>query len=387
MSSNPVHNLITTLSRFIDAVEKCHDAMTADERRRALDAWWAEKNWFWPRFRFPPEAIRGLADPSLSWCSKKGLPLERYAEIVETGAIFITELAKGTRAISYPEIYHNKDEAWKPWEDQMHFLLKARQVRDDLRRVAALAGDPWEPNGPRDDDASQTPMPAMENTEKTGVDLDQYQIPPCPGCGSPPAADDVDDVCPRCGAYFFHCRLIQHVPLHPTAPIIKQRLRPFWKRIPPSQVRKPKDGTGDGNNDQAGTQQNGVTGKGDTDPAKTGQGEGASIGGTADQAGAGSPEETSVKTIDTEPTDTELNDRQRLILETMLENEITSERRRKNQPHIVGLINRKHKPQTYGRDFAALAKRGYLLSREGPGGGMWVNPKRIADVARIIKGD
>jgi hypothetical protein len=72
-----------------------------------------------------------------------------------------------------------------------------------------------------------------------------------------------------------------------------------------------------------------------------------------------------------------------LILEAMLVNEITSERRRENQTTIVRLINRKHQTTTYVRDFAWLVKRGYLCSREGPNGGMWINPQMKAEVERL----
>jgi hypothetical protein len=70
-----------------------------------------------------------------------------------------------------------------------------------------------------------------------------FPVPPCPGCGSPPAATDVDDVCPRCGGYFFHCGLARHVPLPQgpdilKEPIYQQMQPPIWDRVPPSQVRK-----------------------------------------------------------------------------------------------------------------------------------------------------
>jgi hypothetical protein len=68
----------------------------------------------------------------------------------------------------------------------------------------------------------------------------------------------------------------------------------------------------------------------------------------------------------------ELNDRQRLILEAMLDNELTSERRRQSRAQVVRLIHREHKPGTYSHAFAGLAKHGYLRSREGPRGGVWL---------------
>ena len=73
-----------------------------------------------------------------------------------------------------------------------------------------------------------------ENPLKTNKEA--QPLPPCPGCGSPPAATEVDDVCPKCGAYMFHCRLFRHVPLGNSPPFYSRVGRPFWERIPPSQV-------------------------------------------------------------------------------------------------------------------------------------------------------
>ena len=98
------------------------------------------------------------------------------------------------------------------------------------------------------------------------------------------------------------------------------------------------------------------------------------------QAGTGNAEET------TDGARAEgLSDRQRLILETMLEHEITSERRRKSRDAIVKLINRMHKASSYGRDFAALAKpeRGMLQTREGPGGGVWLTREGKKEAERL----
>ena len=70
-----------------------------------------------------------------------------------------------------------------------------------------------------------------------------FPVPACPGCGSPPAADDVDDECPRCGGYFFHCGIAVHhsLPQGPDAPqpseTRQQMAIPRWERLPPSQVR------------------------------------------------------------------------------------------------------------------------------------------------------
>jgi len=66
----------------------------------------------------------------------------------------------------------------------------------------------------------------------------------------------------------------------------------------------------------------------------------------------------------------------------MLAKEITSERRRKSRAAIERLVNRTYKPQTCNRDFAQLTTRGYLQSREGQGGGMWLTPKGKAEAQR-----
>ncbi|HYV35020.1 MAG TPA: hypothetical protein VE988_04895 [Gemmataceae bacterium] len=81
--------------------------------------------------------------------------------------------------------------------------------------------------------------------------------------------------------------------------------------------------------------------------------------------------------------DDSLTDRHELILETMLANEITSERRRKTRVGIVGLINRTHKPAKYSRDFAKVAKLDFLKCREGVGGGVWLTPKGKAEAGRL----
>jgi hypothetical protein len=101
----------------------------------------------------------------------------------------------------------------------------------------------------------------------------------------------------------------------------------------------------------------------------------------ADQASAGQAEENhqAQTTADHETSGEELTDRRRSILETMLEHEITSERRRKSRADIVELINRTHKAQTYNRDFAALVRGGYLCSLKGPEGGVWMTPRGKAE--------
>jgi hypothetical protein len=85
----------------------------------------------------------------------------------------------------------------------------------------------------------------------------------------------------------------------------------------------------------------------------------------------------------TEPEEADLTDRQEMILATMLEHGITSERRRETRRAIVGKINRKHNPQNYNRDFAELVRRGHLKSREGPDGGVWMTPQGKAAAERL----
>ena len=79
----------------------------------------------------------------------------------------------------------------------------------------------------------------------------------------------------------------------------------------------------------------------------------------------------------------ELAGRQRSILETMAEHEVTGERRRKYRADIVKLINRTHKSASYSRDFSALVKLGYLGSLEGPRGGYWLTVTGKTEAQRL----
>jgi DNA-binding IscR family transcriptional regulator len=94
-------------------------------------------------------------------------------------------------------------------------------------------------------------------------------------------------------------------------------------------------------------------------------------------------EETNDSSADTEQNEKELTDRQRSILETMLEHEIASHLRRKTRAGIVRLINRTHNAETYGRDFAALVRDRYLETQEGPRGGCWLTPSGKARAASL----
>jgi hypothetical protein len=112
------------------------------------------------------------------------------------------------------------------------------------------------------------------------------------------------------------------------------------------------------------------------DQGEAGQVEGA-------DASPNPPMEGAAPLHDLRTTDDDLTDRQCLILETMLEHGIASERRRQSRAAIVRLINRTHKAQNYNRDFAALAKRGLLQTREGPGGGCRLTIKGKAEAERL----
>jgi hypothetical protein len=73
-----------------------------------------------------------------------------------------------------------------------------------------------------------------------------FPVQLCPGCGSLPAANgNLDDDCPRCGAWTFHCGI---VALH-TLPTevgasgntVYQHRRPgYWIQLPPSEVQNKK---------------------------------------------------------------------------------------------------------------------------------------------------
>src|SRR5262249_54955071 len=132
MSSNPLHYLIDTLTQFIGAVWDCHHAQTKEEKDQTLAAWLEVKGWFWPKFRFPSEALRGLADPALAWCSQKGFRGEEDAATVELAARCITELAKISAPCADPDIYANKPDAQESWERQGNFLLQSIRATDDL---------------------------------------------------------------------------------------------------------------------------------------------------------------------------------------------------------------------------------------------------------------
>jgi hypothetical protein len=113
-------------------------------------------------------------------------------------------------------------------------IATARRLLGDLIQTCGLSVDAAEalPLEVAMDKLAHPPTATLES------------VPPCPGCGSAPAATDVDDICPCCGAYTFLCGIIEHVPLGDT-PVIKQQVtKQRWKRIPPSQVRANQPGDG-----------------------------------------------------------------------------------------------------------------------------------------------
>jgi hypothetical protein len=177
MSGNPLHYLIATLTQFFDAVWKCHHAQTEAEMKLTRTAWRDAKAWFWPRFRRPTEAIRGLADPALAWCSRKGFRRKEHVATVENAANFITELAKLTSPCAIPDIYRNKDDARKLWESQGDFLLAADAARLALTRLAAMTGDAWH------EDCSTRDQGGARQAEGAGASRDQTEARQDQGAG------------------------------------------------------------------------------------------------------------------------------------------------------------------------------------------------------------
>ena len=73
-------------------------------------------------------------------------------------------------------------------------------------------------------------------TNRTG-----YAVPPCPNCGSDPAANgNVDGVCPGCGEWLYYCGIFPDTPSAEGAETICEQTNPVWRQLPPSQVR-PKE--------------------------------------------------------------------------------------------------------------------------------------------------
>jgi hypothetical protein len=119
-------------------------------------------------------------------------------------------------------------------------------------------------------------------------------------------------------------------------------------------------------------------------PEKIGTAERFSGEGAEQQSSGEEPIDGTGAQVTEEEDSDDLSDRQRSILETMIEHEITSERRRKKRADIVKLINRTHNTATYGRDFAKLVKRQYLKSREGNGAGVWIIPTKKTEIRCLL---
>jgi hypothetical protein len=119
----------------------------------------------------PAEAVRRQADPAIAWCSRRGFRSDADIFIIEKAVEFITGLATITAPCAAPEVYANKDEARKQWEQQGGFLLAAFPVRDELRRLAARTGDLWQPNGQglEADGSSEQDKADTANPEKASV--------------------------------------------------------------------------------------------------------------------------------------------------------------------------------------------------------------------------
>src|SRR5262249_24523306 len=73
--------------------------------------------------------------------------------------------------------------------------------------------------------------------------------------------------------------------------------------------------------------------------------------------------------------DNSLTDRQRLILETMLDMDLDNETCRAALQQIVTRINPKHDANNYKRDFATLRGKELTGSVRGPDGGVWLTDK------------
>jgi hypothetical protein len=81
------------------------------------------------------------------------------------------------------------------------------------------------------------------------------------------------------------------------------------------------------------------------------------------------PAETQTTTADSK---SGITDRQRLILETMLDMDIASEASKEPQSVILRKINPNLDTNNYKRAFAGLHKRGLIDSIKGPDGGVWL---------------
>jgi hypothetical protein len=138
-----LHELIDQLYKFINAVSQSHQAMTQEERAKVKATWPGLTGPFWATHRIPTEALRGLADPAIAWCSQKGFSGPEYVAIIEKAADSVIALAKRP-PYGDPSVYSNPKEAQPMWERQGERLLRAQKGLNDLRRLAAQAGAAWQ---------------------------------------------------------------------------------------------------------------------------------------------------------------------------------------------------------------------------------------------------
>jgi pyrimidine deaminase RibD-like protein len=133
-------------------------------------------------------------------------------------------------------------------------LAELRDLRDFFRQALQSPARPVAPASKEQNplpvgssSGEQSTEPRLKLAETSSIRVTNRlgkSVPNCPGCGSPPAANgNLDDVCPLCGAWMFHCGIIEHLPLPQgtepePASIWQQAATPRWEQLPPSQVRE-----------------------------------------------------------------------------------------------------------------------------------------------------
>jgi hypothetical protein len=139
---NPLHLLIYWLDGFIKAMWPCHQAENEAERKEALARWHAWSSPFWARYKIPVEAERALADPAFAWCCQRGFIKDSTTTTIEQAANYVVLLAR-THPCCAPLVYANTKDAEQKWEGQGKLLLLASTACDEMRRLAAIAGEAW----------------------------------------------------------------------------------------------------------------------------------------------------------------------------------------------------------------------------------------------------
>jgi hypothetical protein len=142
-ATNPLHELIDRLYQFINTVTRAHQATTKEEHAAMIAAWPELTGPFWETYRLPTEALRGLSDRAIAWCSQKGLGGPENVYSIENAAKFVIDLAKHPPRTD-PSVYSNPDVAQPAWERQEQLLLGADRALNDLRRLAAQTGAAWQ---------------------------------------------------------------------------------------------------------------------------------------------------------------------------------------------------------------------------------------------------